>query len=95
MAFYLIGDVIVKDEVAYEQYRVEASKLISKHDGKYLVRGGKFEIVSGNWRPTRLIMLEFPDKQSVDAYLTSPEFSAMSELRNHALHTDIVCVEGV
>ena len=95
MAFYLIGDVTIKDEVAYEQYRVEASKLISKHRGKYLVRGGKFEVVSGNWRPTRLIMLEFPDKKSVDEYLTSPQFVALSDLRHRALRSDIVWVEGV
>jgi len=95
MAFYLIGDVTIKDEIAYEQYRVEASRLISNHHGKYLVRGGKAEVVSGNWRPTRLIMLEFPDKESVDAYLTSPEFHALSDLRQRALRTDIICVEGV
>lgn len=95
MAFYLIGDVTIKDEIAYEQYRLEANKLISKHRGKYLVRGGKFEVVSGNWRPSRLIMLEFPDKKSVDEYLASPEYLALSDLRNRALRSDIVWVEGV
>lgn len=95
MTAYLIGDVTIKDPTAYEQYRNEIGDLIARHHGEYVVRGGEIEVVSGDWRPSRLIILRFPDKASVRAYLNDPVFHRLSELRQRAIKSQIVMVEGV
>jgi uncharacterized protein (DUF1330 family) len=92
---YLIGDVTAKDPMAYERYRNEVSELIARHRGEYLVRGGEIEVVAGDWRPNRLIILKFPDKAAVRAYLNDPVFHKLSELRQQALTSQVVMVEGV
>jgi uncharacterized protein (DUF1330 family) len=33
---------------------------LTKYSGRYIVRGGKFETLDGNWNPKRLLLLEFP-----------------------------------
>lgn len=95
MPSYLIGDVTVKDATAYEQYRAEASDLIAKHHGEYVVRGGDIEVIAGDWRPKRLIILRFPDKVSARGYLNDPVYHRLGELRQRALKSEIVMVEGV
>ena len=95
MPVYLIGDVTVKDPIAYEQYRNEVGDLIARHHGEYVVRGGEIEVVVGDWRPNRLIILRFPDKAAVWAYLNDPVFHKLGELRQRAIKSQIVMVEGV
>lgn len=95
MSIYLIGDVTVKDSAAYEQYRNEIGDPIARHRGEYVVRGGEIEVVAGDWRPNRLIILRFPDKEAVRAYLDDPVFHKLSELRQRAIKSQIVMVEGV
>jgi uncharacterized protein (DUF1330 family) len=95
MSTYLIGDVTVKDPAAYEQYRKEVGDLISRHRGEYVVRGGDIEVVAGDWRPNRLVIVKFPDEQSVRAYLSDPVFHKLGELRGRAIKSHIVMVEGV
>lgn len=63
--YLLIGEVTVKDPIAYEQYRSELGDLIARHHG--VVRGGEIEVVAGDWRPNRLIILRFPVKTYLNA----------------------------
>ena len=61
MAVYLIVDVDAQDPSALERYRAEVPAFIRKHGGEYLVRGGAFEVLEGDWRPSRLVLFRFPD----------------------------------
>lgn len=94
MPAYLIGDVSVKDAAAYEEYRSQIGDPIARHGGEYVVRGGDIEIISGDWQPNRLIILRFPDKNSVRAYLEDPDFRRLTDLRQRAIVSHIVLVEG-
>ena len=60
MAAYFIVDVDVKNPQAYETYKQGAAASIAQYGGRYLVRGGKHEVLEGDWQPTRLVVLEFP-----------------------------------
>jgi uncharacterized protein (DUF1330 family) len=94
MAVYLIVNVDVKDPSAYEQYKAEVPALIRKHGGEYLVRGGNFQVIEGDWQPSRLVLFRFPDKKSVLAFFSDPEYQPLKDLRQRVTKTDIVMVEG-
>ncbi len=47
MTAYMIVDIDVLDPAQYETYKREVPKLIEKHGGEYLVRGGEFEVIEG------------------------------------------------
>ena len=95
MAVYMIADISVKDPSAYEQYKAEVPALIRKHGGEYLVRGGNCQVLEGDWRPSRLVLFRFPDKESVAAFLNDPEYQPLKNLRHRVAKTDIVVVEGL
>ncbi len=94
MAVYMIVDIDVKDTSAYERYKAEVPTLIRKHGGEYLVRGGAFEVLEGEWQPTRLVLLRFPDTQAVKAFVNDPEYQPLKALRHRVAKTNMVVVAG-
>ena len=63
--------------------------------GEYLVRGGAFEVLEGDWQPTRLVLLRFPDMQSGKAFVNDPEYQPLKALRHRVAKTNMVAVAGV
>jgi uncharacterized protein (DUF1330 family) len=59
MPALIIVDIEVLDPVGYEDYKSLASASIAAHGGRYLVRGGRSEVLDGHWTPQRLVVLEF------------------------------------
>ena len=94
MSAYMIVNVDVTDPTLYEQYKARVPALIRKYGGEYLVRGGKFVIVEGDWKPSRLVIFRFPDIASAQALYNDPEYQALKALRQRASKMDIVVVEG-
>jgi uncharacterized protein (DUF1330 family) len=95
MSAYMIVNVDVRDAVAYEEYKAKVPGLIRKHGGEYLVRGGKFTVVEGDWEPKRLVVLRFPDIAAAQGLYNDPEYEPLKAVRRRASETAIVIVEGL
>ena len=95
MSAYMIVNLDVKDAASYEEYKAKVPALIQKHGGKYLVRGGKFFVLEGDWKPTRLVLFEFPNAAAAQALFDDPEYQPLKALRRRVSKTDAVVVEGL
>ena len=95
MAAYLIADVDVTDQDTYAEYRRQVLPLVTKHGGRFLVRGGAHETLEGQWRPQRLVIIEFPDMAALKSWYHSPEYAALIALRQDASQGSLVAVEGI
>ena len=95
MSAYLIVDVNVRDAAAYAEYVKRAPPLIARHGGKYLVRGGTHETLEGDWRPSRLVVLEFPSAENARAFVNDPDYAPVKAIRHRVATTDLTLVEGV
>jgi uncharacterized protein (DUF1330 family) len=95
MPAYLIVDCEVTDPERYEIYKQLAPPAIAKYGGRYLVRGGAMTLLEGNWRPNRVVVLEFPDEETAKRFYASPEYDAAREKRAGAANMNIVLVPGV
>jgi uncharacterized protein (DUF1330 family) len=94
MPAYLIADVEVHDQNVYAEYRRQVLPLIQQHGGRFIVRGGAFEVLEGEWQPQRLVIIEFPDTATLKGWYRSPEYAKLIELRQGASRGSIVAVEG-
>ncbi len=94
MSVYVIMNVDVKDPAAYEEFKTRVPALIHKYGGEYLVRGGKFVIIEGGWKPSRLVVVRLPDISSAQALYNDPEYQPLKALRQRVARMDIVAVEG-
>jgi uncharacterized protein (DUF1330 family) len=95
MPAYIIADLNIHNAAAMQPYIPGVPPIVRKHGGRYLVRGGKWELVEGDWHPDRLVVIEFPDVKAAKAFLDDPEYAPWKALRQQNGHTNGVIVEGV
>lgn len=95
MAAYLIADVDVTDAVLFEDYKREVAATEALYGGKYLGRGGLTRVLEGDWQPHRLVIVEFPNMDSLVAWYESPEYAPLKALREKCATTRIVALEGI
>ncbi len=95
MAAYLIADVDITDRETFEEYRSQVPAAIEKYGGKYLVRGGAFEKVEGDWTPTRLVILEFESMERAKEFYFSEEYKVIMAIRHRSANTNVVLVAGL
>ena len=95
MAGYLIADITVTDQVGYEEYRKLVAPTLEKYGGEFVVRGGAFEVIEGDWRPGRVVVIRFPSVARAKEWHQSPEYAPALARRHATAVTNSVIVEGV
>ena len=94
MTAYVIVDMTVKDPVKIEEYRKLAGASIAAHGGRFLVRGGRMEILDGDWNPQRVVLIEFPGMEQAKRWRSSADYGKACEIRDRAAATRMILVEG-
>ena len=95
MPAYVIANVTIQDPERFAQYQRGVPATIESHGGRYLIRGGAFEVAEGDWHPGRVVVLEFPTMEQARAWYHCAEYEELKRLRLESAHTDVVFVEGV
>ena len=94
MPAYVIVDSDVTDPEQYAAYREAAGPAVEAYGGRFLVRGGAMELLEGDWAPTRVVVVEFPDMETVHRWYESPEYRHARSLRGGAARMKMLAVEG-
>jgi uncharacterized protein (DUF1330 family) len=95
MPAFVIVDITINDPETYEEYKRLAPPSIAQYGGRYVVRGGETTTLEGEWRPTRVVLLEFPTADRAREWWGSPEYAAAKALRQRCADTDMLVVDGV
>ena len=90
---YWIGQIDVRDPEAYKAYMVADQAPLGQFGARYLVRGGRHEVMEGKAR-SRMVVLEFPSYAAALGCYRSAEYQAAKKLREGNAEADIVVVEG-
>ena len=94
MAAYLIADIEVTNPEGFKKYQEAVPATIAKHGGKYLVRGGEVEPMEGDWTPTRMVVLEFPNMTTLKKWYNSDDYQNIIADRTDNSNGNMVFVEG-
>jgi uncharacterized protein (DUF1330 family) len=95
MSAYIIGDVAVTDPAGYEEYRAQVLDTLAPYQGRFLVRGGAFAVLEGDWPSQRLVVLEFPSAEQARAWYGSPAYQRILPIRQRHARSKLLLVEGV
>ena len=96
MPVYFIAEVQeITDQTSYLEYVEFAEKIVKKHGGKYLVKGGNSITVSGDWEPIKIIVIEFEDIEKLRSCFSSDDYKAIAPLRQKSTTGRAIAVEGV
>ena len=95
MPAYIIVEIDILDAGGYEEYKKLAGATVEKYGGKYIVRGGKTEVLEGDWQPKRIVILEFPTMARAKEWLNCEEYREPRKLRHKTARTKMILVEGL
>ena len=93
MSVYFIANICVLDQNEYNKYVEKVDSVFNKFNGKYLVVDENPEILEGEWKYSRVILIEFPDKESLKKWYTSSEYQDILKYRLSSAKCDTLVVE--
>ena len=95
MACYLVADMRISDPQPFAEFAEAVPATVEKYGGRYLIRGGKFEVAQGDWTPDRVVVIEFGSMDQAKAWYDSPEFEGPKQTLARSSNSNFIFVEGV
>ena len=95
MPAYVIANINIEDPVRYEDYKRMVPGTLGPFGGRFIARGGNVEVLEGQWRPERLVVIEFPSVDRARAWWNSQEYAEARALRQATSRGTLLILEGV
>ena len=95
MRAYVIVQVEVLDQRSYDAYRKDVLPTIEAFGGRFLVRGGNFTKMEGEWPYSRTVVIEFPSRADAEGWYRSPAYQKILPLRTQAGRCQFIAADGV
>jgi uncharacterized protein (DUF1330 family) len=96
MAAYVLSEIIgILDQAQMDKYRSLAQASIVEYGGRYVVRGGAFDKVEGDWMPQAFVIVEFPTMERAQEWYRSPEYARALAVRPQAINRKLFFIDGI
>ena len=92
---YVVIDVDVNDPRAYAEYLRLAEPTHAPFHGRFLVRGGNAEPLEDGWRPTRVVVIEFPTRNAAKDWYHSAAYQRARKARLGAARFRAILLDGL
>lgn len=94
-AFFLFHNKQVRDAARLARYKEAVAPLVAAYGGRYRVLGGEPAVVEGDWRPSFLVVIEFPSVEQATAWYGSEAYEDLKAMRLSAVDSDGVLMTGL
>ena len=94
MAGYVIAQMSVTDPEAFADYPGQAGPTVAAFGGRYVVRGGTIDNIEGDWKPGRVVIIEFDSVAQAKAWYDSQMYEEAKALRIRSTTSSLMIVEG-
>ena len=84
MAAYLLGQITVKDDGLWQQYVAGVAESLAPFDSKIIFRGQLEKVLAGEQLHSLVVVIEFPEHATLDAWFTSEKYQALIPVRDRA-----------
>jgi uncharacterized protein (DUF1330 family) len=97
MPAYLIVEHTITDAAKFQEYGDKVRPLVAKYGGRSVARGSHRVLETKLWLPDRVIIFEFPDMETLNAWYSAPEYQPLIALRQSAVDMSkdmMIAVDG-
>jgi len=63
--------------------------------GEFVIRGGHWTLVEGEWPRPRLVIIAFPSREAAEGWYKSAAYQKLLPLRLEASQSDLIIADGV
>ena len=94
MTAYILVDLDIFDRAGYGEYPPKVGPLIQKHGGTLSHRISELEVLEGDWKPSRIVIIEFPTRMQARAFLDDPDYQPIKAIRLRTANSCLVIGES-
>jgi len=94
MSAFVVIDLDVVGPDGFRQYVEGAGPLIERFGGRNLITDENALVLEGDWKPSTLVIHEFPDRETVQRFWDSPEYQPLKALRREHSTVNVVVGEN-
>lgn len=95
MPAYVIVEVSYHDHKAKEEYQKLTPATVAAFNGRFIARGGQTLTLEGDWKPERIVVIEFPTVDRAKEWWDSEMYKKAKIIRQKAAKTKMIIVEGI
>ena len=92
MSVFIVADIKITDPEGYKEYIKLAPPTVEAHGGKYIARGGDVEVLEGDIQPNRVVLIEFPNMETLKAWYYSDEYTKARAIRQKCSEGNLMLV---
>ena len=94
MSAYFIANILITDDDLFKEYGVQIGDMVKQWGGTYLAIDDSPVVLEGTWDYSRLVLLQFPDKETLLKWYNSEEYQKVLKLRLDASKCDTIVING-
>lgn len=94
MPAYVVSMMSIHDPETYKKYTDRTPPIVKRYGGKFLTRGEDVTTLEGKPYQNRMVILEFPSKQSVMDWMSDPEYQEAMTFRHASSEARILLQDG-
>ena len=95
MSAYLVVDTKIHNFEIYKEYMKLARPIAEKYGGVYRARGGTMDVRETQlWTPTRIVIIDFPDVKSAQAFVDCDEYIPVKAMRLNSAECTLFIIDG-
>jgi len=92
---YAIFNINITNPEEYKVYVSKIEDLIKKFGGEYIVRGGETEVLEGEWKYPRTVVIKFPTYEKALEWYNSEEYKPIKPIRLANSVANGIIIKGV
>lgn len=94
MAAYMVCTMQVHSPETFRQYTALTPETLARYNGRYLTRGDEVKTVEGKEFEERMVILEFPDSATAEAWYRDEGYQHASQFRRASSTGQMLLQEG-
>lgn len=95
MTVYVIVQLTFKNRAAYKSYQARFADVFRRFNGRLLAADEKPQILEGQWRGDKIVLLSFPDEGSYRDWADSPAYQEIARDRKAGADAVALLVRGM
>jgi len=94
MKIYLLAQLKFTDLEAYQRYLKQFPAVFQRFNAKVLASDTRPEVLEGEWRRDKVVLLEFPDEEEARRFETDPDYQRIAQDRRAGAEAVILRIKG-
>jgi uncharacterized protein (DUF1330 family) len=94
MSAYFIANIAIHDASEYQKYLDRVDEVFQKFNGRYLAVDANPEVLEGTWHYSRVVLIEFPDRDALKKWYHSEAYQEIVKFRLNAADCDTIIADA-